>query len=310
MDEIDEPSTETITEGFVESGELRTWYKVVGDLDAARSRGAPAPLVTIHGGPGATHDYLLSMVDLARDGRAVIFYDQIGNGRSAHFRDRGAEFFTVGFFVAELARLVDHLEIGDRYHILGQSWGGMLALEHLLTFPSGLRSAVLSNTAAAYPSFTRAVNGLRADLPTDVDTTLRRHEKAGTTNAPEYLAAARVFYDRHVCRVVPWPEQVDRSFAYLDEDPTVYFTTNGPTEFHTIGSFTSWSVLDKLAQILTPVLLLSGRHDEATPEVQQELVAGIPDTEQIIFQNSSHMPFWEQREEYMAAVDMFLRRHD
>jgi L-proline amide hydrolase len=297
-------------EGVVEDGELRTWYLVVGNLEAARSRNQPAPLVTIHGGPGATHDYLLSMADLARDGRAVIFYDQIGNGRSAHFRDRGAEFFTVSLFVDELARLVEHLGIAHRYHVLGQSWGGMLALEHLLTAPAGLRSAVLSNTAAAYPSFTRAVNRLRAELPADVEATLRRHEDAGSTDDPGYLAAARVFYDRHVCRLIPRPEPVDRSFALMDEDPTVYLTTNGPTEFHTVGSFTHWSVLDRIGEIRTPVLVVSGRHDEATPEIQEELVAGIPGSEQIIFEDSSHMPFWEQRAEYMDAVDDFLRRHD
>ncbi|MGB9111107.1 MAG: proline iminopeptidase-family hydrolase [Acidimicrobiales bacterium] len=299
----------SVVEGVVEYGELRTWYMVVGALEE-RSPDRPAPLVTIHGGPGATHDYLLSMVDLSADGRAVIFYDQIGNGRSAHFRERRAEFFTVALFVDELARLVNHLGIEDRYHILGQSWGGMLALEHLLTAPRGLRSAVLSNTAAAYPSFTKAVAGLRAELPTDVEATLRRHEIAGTTNDPEYLAAARVFYDLHVCRLTPRPDPVERSFAAMDEDPTVYFTTNGPTEFHTIGSFTSWSVLDRLDEIRAPVLVVSGGHDEATPEIQQEIVTGIAGSEQLIFENSSHMPFWEQRAEYMAAVGDFLRRHD
>lgn len=310
MGDLETTASAPTVEGLIERGDLRTWYMVVGDLDAARTHAGPAPLVTIHGGPGATHDYLLSMVDLARDGRAVIFYDQIGNGRSAHFRDRGAEFFTVALFVDELARLVEHLGIGNRYHILGQSWGGMLGLEHLLTTPSGLRSAVLSNSAAAYPSFTDAVNRLRDDLPEDVEATLRRHEDAGTTDDPEYVAAARVFYDRHVCRVVPNPEPVNRSFAYMDEDPAVYRTTNGPTEFHTIGTFAKWSVLDRLGEIRAPVLVVSGRHDEATPEVQDEIVAGISDTEQIVFEDSSHMPFWEEREAYMAAVDAFFRRHD
>jgi len=90
----------------------QTWYKVVGDLGQARSGTGPAPLVTIHGGPGATHDYLLSMADLARGGRAVIFYDQTGNGHSTHFPGRGADFFTVDLFARELASLIGHLQIG------------------------------------------------------------------------------------------------------------------------------------------------------------------------------------------------------
>src|SRR5580692_10037350 len=95
----------------------------------------PAPLVTLHGGPGATHDYLLSMADLAAGGRAVVFYDQTGNGNSTHFPDRGADFYTVEKFARELASLVAHLGIADGYHVLGQSWGGMLAQEHAITRP-------------------------------------------------------------------------------------------------------------------------------------------------------------------------------
>jgi L-proline amide hydrolase len=107
--------------GYAEFEGHQTWYRVLGDLDVGRADG-PAPLVTLHGGPGATHDYLLSMTDLARGGRAVVFYDQTGNGKSTHFPDRGADFYTVGLFARELANFISHLGISDRYHVLGQSW--------------------------------------------------------------------------------------------------------------------------------------------------------------------------------------------
>ena len=155
------------------------------------ARATPAPLVTLHGGPGATHDYLLSMTDLAGSGRAVVFYDQTGNGKSTHFPDRGAEFYTVSLFVRELASLVEHLGIGDRYHVLGQSWGGMLAQEHAITRPPGLRSVILSNTAASFAGFAVEANGLRAGLPPEAEATLRRHEAAGTTDDPEYADGVR-----------------------------------------------------------------------------------------------------------------------
>src|SRR5437867_12146261 len=101
-----------MSEGAVPFGEAQTWYRVTGDVrpgDAA----APAPLVVLHGGPGASHDYLLSLADLA-DGRAVIHYDQLGNGRSTHFPERGADFWTVELFVRELHNLVDALGLRDR----------------------------------------------------------------------------------------------------------------------------------------------------------------------------------------------------
>jgi L-proline amide hydrolase len=302
--------THPVHEGYADFEGHQTWYMVVGDLAAARSAAGPAPLVTLHGGPGATHDYLLSMADLADSGRAVIFYDQTGNGNSAHFRDRGAEYFTVDLFGRELSGLIEHLGIGGRYHVLGQSWGGMLAQEHALSRPPGLRSVVLSNTAASFGAFAAEANELRAGLPPEVEETLRRHEKAGTTDNPEYGEACDVFYSRHVCRLDEWPTQVLRSFELIDTDPTVYHTTNGPSEFHVIGSFRDWSAAGRLSQIAVPALVISGRHDEATPRVQQELVSGISGAEQVILEGSSHMPFWEERASYMAAVGDFLRRHD
>lgn len=300
--------TPTATEGYAEFEGHQTWYRVVGDLPA--SGDGPAPLVTLHGGPGATHDYLLSMTDLAGSGRAVVFYDQTGNGKSTHFRDRGAGFYTVDLFVRELANLVGHLGIQDGYHVLGQSWGGMLAQEHAITRPPGLRSVILSDTAASFAGFAAEANGLRAGLPPDVEATLRRHEAAGATDDPGYAEACDVFYRRHVCRADPWPAEVVRAFAAIDADPTVYHTTNGPSEFHIVGSFKDWSALGRLGRVGVPALVISGRHDEATPKLQEELVGAIPGAELVILEQSSHMPFWEERDAYMAVVGDFLRRHD
>src|SRR5580693_3175707 len=299
-----------VRDGYAAFEDHQTWYCVVGDLSAARAGDGPAPLVTLHGGPGATHDYLLSMADLASGGRAVVFYDQTGNGNSGHFPDRGADYYTVDLFARELASLVDHLGIGARYHVLGQSWGGMLAQEHALAAPGGLRSVVLSNTAAAFGHFAVEANKLRADLPPETEATLRRHEEAGTTSNPEYAEACDVFYSRHLCRLDEWPAEVLRSFELIDTEPTVYHTTNGPSEFHVIGSFRDWTARDRLSRIAVPALVISGRHDEASPAVQDDLMAGLGQAEQVILAESSHMPFWEERDAYMAAVGDFLRRHD
>src|SRR4051812_49481728 len=108
---------------------LRTWYRIVGDGD-------PTPAVICHGGPGGTHDYVEAIAGLDRP---CVLYDQIGNGRSSHAPDAGREFWTVDLFLRELDALVAELGFGD-YHVVGQSWGGMLAMEHALSHPPGLRS--------------------------------------------------------------------------------------------------------------------------------------------------------------------------
>jgi L-proline amide hydrolase len=297
-----------VTEGLAPFGDYETWYRVEGELGGD----GPAPLVTLHGGPGAVHDYLLSLADLVRDGRAVVFYDQIGNGHSTHLPERmgDGDFWTPELFVRELVNLVEHLGIAERHHILGQSWGGFLAQEYALTQPPGLRSLVLANTAASFPDFLAEVNRLRTELPAEVEETLRRHEADGTTGASEYMEAAMVFYLRHVCRLPGWPDEVTHAFAAIELDPTVYHTMNGPSEFHVIGSLKDWQVKDRLDEIRVPTLVASGRYDEATPALQKTLVDGIAGAEQAIFEESSHMPFWEERERYMAIVGDFLSRHD
>jgi L-proline amide hydrolase len=296
-----------VSDGTVSFDEAQTWYRVTGELrpgDAA----APAPLVVLHGGPGATHDYLLSLADLA-DGRAVVHYDQLGNGRSTHYPDRGADFWTVDLFVRELHNLVDSLGIADRHHVLGQSWGGFLAQEYTLTQPPGLQALVLADTAASFPDFVAEANRLRALLPPEVEETLRRHEEAGTTDDPSYMEACLVFYGRHLCRI-EWPAEVAEAFAWIDRDPTVYHTMNGPSEFHVIGSIRDWQSKDRLSEIDVPTLLVSGRHDEATPALQRVLLDGIAGSEWVCFEDSSHMPHVEERERYMQVVGDWLARHD
>jgi L-proline amide hydrolase len=292
-----------VREGTVPFEDGETWYRVTGEGDAT-------PLIVLHGGPGATHDYVLSLTDLARDGRAVIHYDQLGNGRSTHFPDRGADFWTVDLFVRELHNLVDALDLRSGHHVLGQSWGGFLAQEYALTQPEGLRSLVLADTAASFPDFVTAANGLRAELPSDVQATLQRHEAAETTDDPEYAEACDVFYRRHLCRLDPWPDEVVESFAWIERDPTVYHTMNGPSEFHVIGSIKDWQSKDRLGDIRVPTLVVSGRHDEATPALQQTLLEGIPGSEWVVFEESSHTPHVEERERYMQVVGDWLLRHD
>ncbi len=168
---------------------------------------------------------------------------------------------------------------------------------------------MLADTAASWADFATEANKLRADLPPDVEATLRRHEDAGTTSDPEYMEACLVFYAKHVCRI-EWPPEVAASFEWLERDPTVYNTMNGPSEFHIIGSCKDWQVKDRLREIQKPTLIVSGRYDEATPALQQVLLDGIAGSEWVLFDESSHMPHWEERERYMEVVGELLRARD
>lgn len=297
-------ATPTITDGTIPFREHQTWYRITGELTSG-----PIPLVTLHGGPGCTHDYLLAATGLAGGGRAVVHYDQLGNGKSTHLPDAPPEFWTPELFLDELDNLLATLGIAERYAVLGHSWGGMLAAEHAVRRPAGLRGLVIADSPASMELWSAAADSLRAELPAEVEATLRAHEAAGTTDSTEYEDAVRVFYDRHMLRM-PWPPEVTETFDQLAADPTVYHTMNGPSEFHVVGSLKHWSIVDRVDRISVPTLLVNGRYDEATRETVQPFYDGIPDVRWEVFDRSSHMPHVEETERFTEVVGGFLAELD
>lgn len=296
-----------VTTGTVDYLGYQTWYRITGSL----SPDAPlAPVVIVHGGPGMAHNYCLAMADLAGDGRAVIHYDQLGCGNSTHLPDKDADFWTVELFVRELRNLVDTLGVGERFHLIGQSWGGMLSPEFMVADGKGVLSLSLCDSPASMPLWLQAAATLRAELPKDVQATLQQHEDAGTTDSIDYTQAVDVFYARHVCRVQPLPRDVQDSFDQADVDPTVYHTMNGPSEFHVVGTLKEWSIIERLDQITAPTLVVAGRYDEAMPIVWQPFIDRIAGARSHVFPESSHMPHIEEREDFTAVVGAFLREHD
>ncbi len=304
MSSVGEPP---VTSGTVDFEGHQTWYRVTGILDPA---GPQAPVVVLHGGPGAAHNYTLAMTGLAEDGRAVVHYDQLGCGRSTHLPAADPGFWTPQLFIRELRNLVDRLGIGSRFHLLGQSWGGMLGPEVVLADATGIVTLTICDSPASMPLWLEAAAVLRSELPPDVQQTLTRHEADGSTDSAAYLAAMDVFYARHVCRVQPVPPDVKASFDQIDAEPTVYHTMNGPSEFHVIGSLKDWSVVDRLAGISVPTLVVAGRYDEATPRTWAPFVDRIPDVRSHVFAESSHMPHVEEPAEFQRVVGEFLRTHD
>jgi L-proline amide hydrolase len=294
-------------EGTMEWRGHETWYRVVGELDPAAPQ---TPVVICHGGPGAAHDYCEPIADLSRFGRACVLYDQLGCGKSDLLPDAPADFWTPRLFKDELQELTRHLGISDRYAVVGQSWGGMLAMDAALEHPPGLRGMVVADSPASMTLWVSEANRLRDDLPAEVQETLTRHEEAGTTDDPEYEAAVAVFYERHVCRLVPMPDCVARTFAQMAANPTVYRTMNGPSEFHVVGSLKTWDITDRLHEITTPTLLVSGRYDEATPLIVGQIHERIPGAKWTLFEESSHMPHVEEPEAFLEAVESFLRTID
>ena len=286
-------------EGFVSFRGYNVWYRIVGNREVP----GKLPLLCLHGGPGAPHDYLEPLEGIAATGRRVIFYDQLGAGNSDHLND--PSMWTVPLFIEEVGVVRRELNL-NCVHLLGQSWGGMLGMEYALTQPEGLESLIVADSPASMPQWVAEANRLRAELPTQVQETLLRHEGAGTTDDPAYEEAMMVFYRRHVCRLDPWPDCLNRTFEKIVQNPEVYNTMIGPSEFHVTGTLKDWDIVNRLGEIHVPTLVIGGRYDEATPAITETVHRGIPGSEWVIFESSSHMPHLEETERYMQVLTNFL----
>jgi proline-specific peptidase len=282
-------------EGFVAVDGGRVWYEVVGSGDAI-------PLLALHGGPGYPHDYLEPLEGLSRD-RPVIFYDQLGCGRSE--RPADPSLWRAERFVRELAQVRATLGLKEM-HLLGQSWGGMLATDYILTAPDGVRSLVLASAPLSIPRWVDDMARLRKELPADVQAVYDRHEAAGFTGCLEYQAAMLDFYRRHVCRMDPWPDCFERAEAGVGLP--VYSAMWGPSEFFVTGNLLDYDRTARLGEIKIPTLFTCGRYDEATPESTTYLHGLVTGSELAIFESSAHCAHIEESAAYLDRVGDFLRR--
>ncbi|KAF9245306.1 Alpha/Beta hydrolase protein [Melanogaster broomeanus] len=280
--------------------ECKTWYKVSGDL-----KSGIRPLVVLHGGPGCTHEYLEVVSQLTNlYSIPVVLYDQLGNGRSTHLQERNGDvkFWTTQLFIDELHNLLTHLGIHDD---LQRMLGAAFATQQ----PKGLHKLVIADSPASMKLWMEVAADLRLKLSQDVQDALNKHEAEGTTTHEEYLAATQTFYDNFLCRVKPMPPALKAAFDWVDKDPTVYMTMNGPNEFHITGSLKTWSIIDDLHKISVPTLLLNGRYDEAQDKSVEPYFQNIPRVKWIQFSESAHVPQLEETERFMEVVGNFLLKY-
>ena len=285
-----------VSEGYIDYRGYRTWYRVVGD----QASGA-VPLLALHGGPGSTHHYFGPLERLGSE-RPVVLYDQIGCGSSD--RPQGIE-WSVAVFREEVDAVRSHLGL-ERIHLLGTSWGGMLALEHVLSGAEGIVSLILSSTLANLEQWAAEQLLLKNALPPDIVEVLDQHERAGTYDAPEYEQAMEAYFDRHFHRGPKPRAELERMDA--EKAPDVYRAMQGPNEWTVTGALRGWDVSDRLGEIEVPTLVIRGRYDMCTDPIAATLTEGIRNAREIVLDESSHTPALEETERYLESVVAFMRQ--
>jgi proline iminopeptidase len=276
-------------------GGYQVWTRRVGH--------GPVTLLLLHGGPGCTHEYFESFEDfLSPDEYTFYYYDQLGSFYSDQPDD--LSLWTVERFREEVEQVRSALGL-ETFYLFGNSWGGMLAIEYALQYPQYLRGLIVSNMTASIASYTEYINELRERMSADEVAVMKAHEAAGTLGDPEYQDLLTQLYNQHICRVVPWPEPVQRMFEHLALP--VYNTMQGPNEFVITGNFKDWNRWNDLHRISVPTLLSVGRHDTMRPSDIEEMGRRMPNSRVSICENGSHLSMWDDQDNYFTALKTFLQ---
>jgi len=285
-------------EGMLDVPGGKVWYRMLGE-------GRPGtPLLALHGGPGGTSCRFEALAPLAAD-RPVIFYDQLGSGRSE--RPTDTTLWQLPRFVEEVDAVRRGLGL-ERIHLLGSSWGGALAAEYLIAAkPAGIASVIFSSPLISTPRWIADADSLRDLLPEPVQRALDVHEAAGTIDSPEYAAATDSFYARHVRRLPVTPEPLCEG---VTSNRAIYLQMWGPTEFRATGSLRTWSRAEQLGEITVPTLFIAGEYDEAVPATLETFRESMPDARLVVIPEAAHGVIREKTTEYVAAVGAFLRAVD
>jgi proline iminopeptidase len=280
-------------EGMIPVDGGKVWYRVVG-------HGEKTPLLVLHGGPGVPSDYLFPLAALG-DERPVIFFDQLGCGRSD--RPPDSTLWTVDHYVKEVGEVRRALGL-DQVDIYGHSWGAALAIDYMLTGPKGVKGLILAGPLVSARRWAEDADSLLATLPDSLQQAVKRNEAAGTFEAPDYQAAVQVYYSRYLVRTQPWPAEVDSSFAGIGIP--VYMSMCGPSEFTLTGSLKDYDRTGDLGRLELPVLFITGQYDEVRPASARYFQSLVPGAKLVIVPGAAHLAMQDAPQAYVKALREFL----
>jgi len=285
-------------EGYVTVKDGRIWYKRIGQNKTT------APLIIIHGGPGLPHNYLEPLEKISQE-RDVIFYDQLGCGKSDRLNDNSL--YNVDRYTNELEQIIDQFTL-DKYYILGQSWGAALAASLALQQPHGLKGLILSNSYLSTPIWMADAKRLISKLPANFQKTIFEFKNGEHYNHDQFRTATKKYYDDFIQRFEPTPQSLKDSWAGMNH--AIYDFMWGRQEFSLTGNLEKFDLTDRLHEISVPVLLICGRYDESSPEANIIFQTLFKNARLKIFENSAHFPFYNETSSFMEIVSDFLIKTD
>jgi proline iminopeptidase len=289
------------------AGEYRVWVKRIGNNPRLR-------VLLLHGGPGATHEYLEACDSyLPAAGIEYYYYDQLGSGFSDHPDE--PSLWEVDRFVDEVEQVRVALGLDSASFVLyGQSWGGLLAVEYALRYQQHLRGLVISNMMASVPAYNAyAEQVLMPEMDQQALAEIKSLEARGKTEDPRYMALLNSqHYVHHVLRmpVEDWPEPAQRGFAHIN--PAIYVSMQGPSELgiSADAKLAHWDRTQDLASIGVPTLVIGAQHDTMDPAHMKMMASRLPAGRYLHCPDGSHLAMYDDQETYFAGLVDFLHGLD
>ncbi len=286
-------------------GTFKVWTKRTGNKPTMK-------VLLLHGGPGATHEYMEAF-DSYFPAASIeyYYYDQLGSA----FSDQPDEpdLWDLPRFVEEVEQVRTALKLDQQnFYLLGQSWGGMLAIEYALKYQQHLKGLVISNMVSSIPGYNEyAKRVLMPAMDPKVLAEIKQLEAAGQYSNPRYMELLIPnFYVEHILRMPPdqWPDGVNRAFKRLNEK--VYIPMQGPSEMGASGKLVNWDRTADLGKITVPTLTIGAKYDTMDP-AQMEKMAGLVKKGRYLFcPNGSHMAMYDDQKVYFDGVVKFVRDVD
>jgi proline iminopeptidase len=286
-------------------GAFRVWTKRVGNRPAMK-------VLLLHGGPGATHEYLEAFDSYFPAARIeYYYYDQLGSAYSDQPDE--PDLWDVPRFVDEVEQVRRALGLDrENFYLYGHSWGGALALEYALQYQRHLKGLIISNMMASIPQYNEyARTVLMPGMDPAALAEIQRYEAAGEYDDPRYMdLLMEHHYVHHVLRLpaAEWPDPVQRAFRHIN--PAIYIPMQGPSELGASGKLAGWDRTADLGRIAAPTLVIGAAHDTMDPRHMAWMATAVQRGRHLACPNGSHMALYDDQEVYFRGLIQFVRDVD
>lgn len=284
-------------------GTFKVWTKRFGNNPKIK-------ILLLHGGPAMTHEYMECFETFfQREGFEFYEYDQLGSYYSDQPTD--STLWRTERFVEEVEQVRKAIGAdASNFYVLGNSWGGILAMEYALKYQKNIKGLLISNMVASAPEYGKyAQEVLAKQMKPDVLAEIRTIEAKKDFNNPRYMELLIPnFYHEHICRLKEWPEALNRSLKHANS--SIYVQMQGPSEFGISGLLATWDIKNRLKEITVPTLMIGAKYDTMDPKAMEEQSKMVQNGSYLYCPNGSHLAMWDDQDIYMNGVISFIKKVD